>query len=191
MADMAPGEAPDNTPDPGPARRDTADWTWVLTRPCPQCGFRADDIRPDGITEIVRDAGRRYAAVLGRADVRVRPAKGVWSPLEYTCHARDVCDVMRGRLELILDSEGKDPARFENWDQDAAAVAGAYWKSDAEVVRGEVERAFEAAALAFEKPRREQWRWRGIRSNGSEFTAETLGQYLVHDLVHHLWDVEG
>jgi hypothetical protein len=177
--------------DPGPARPDTADWTWVLTRPCPDCGFRADDVRPDGITEIVRDAALRYAAVLGRADVRTRPEEGVWSPLEYACHVRDVCDVMRGRLEQILAGEGVAPVHFANWDQDAAAVEGAYWRSDPDEVRAEVERAFEAAARAFDRPRREQWQWLGIRSDGSVFTAETLGQYFVHDLLHHLWDVRG
>jgi len=30
---------------------------------------------------------------------------------------------------------------------------------------------------------------RGRRSDGSEFTVETLGQYHLHDVVHHLWDV--
>jgi hypothetical protein len=29
----------------------------------------------------------------------------------------------------------------------------------------------------------------GLRSDGSEFTVLTLGQYALHDLVHHLWDV--
>ena len=29
----------------------------------------------------------------------------------------------------------------------------------------------------------------GVRSNGSEFTVLTLGQYGLHDLRHHLWDV--
>lgn len=186
MADMS-----SEASDPGPARPDTGDWTWVLTRPCPHCGFDADDVRHDGITEIVRDAGERYAAVLGRADVRTRPAPGVWSPLEYTCHARDVCDVMRGRLEQILAGDGVEPVHFANWDQDAAAIEGEYWRSGPEQVRPGVERAFEAAALAFDRPRREQWHWRGIRSNGSEFTAETLGKYFVHDLLHHLWDVGG
>ena len=35
----------------------------------------------------------------------------------------------------------------------------------------------------------QDWERTGIRSNGSLFTAATLGQYGLHDLVHHLWDV--
>ena len=46
-----------------------------------------------------------------------------------------------------------------------------------------------AAAEAWSEPEGEQWDWPGVRSNGSRFTARTLGTYLVHDLVHHLHDV--
>ncbi|MHB8274233.1 MAG: hypothetical protein ACYDC9_05635 [Dermatophilaceae bacterium] len=31
----------------------------------------------------------------------------------------------------------------------------------------------------------------GRRSNGSVFTIETLGQYILHDVAHHLHDVRG
>lgn len=177
--------------DPGPATPDTSDWTWVVTRPCPDCGFDPNEVSPLAVTEIVRDDKRRYAAVLGRADVRARPAAGVWSPLEYSCHVRDVCDVMRGRLEQILAGGGHETVRFANWDQDAAADEGAYWRSDPGVVRGELEAAFDAAAEAFDRPDGDEWNWAGLRSDGSEFTARTLGLYFLHDLTHHLWDVRG
>jgi hypothetical protein len=98
---------------------------------------------------------------------------------------------MCGRLEQILAGGGSAAVHFANWDQDATAVERAYWASDPAEVRGEVDFAFKRAALAFERPRGKQWGWRAIRSNGSEFTAETLGQYFVHDLLHHLWDVRG
>ena len=35
------------------------------------------------------------------------------------------------------------------------------------------------------------WERRGTRSNGSVFTVETFLQYVLHDVVHHLWDVTG
>jgi hypothetical protein len=98
---------------------------------------------------------------------------------------------MRGRLEQILAGGGHDRVRFANWDQDAAAVEGAYWRSDPDLVRGELEASFEAAADAFDRPDGDQWNWTGVRGDGSEFTAHTLGLYFVHDLTHHLWDVRG
>ncbi len=182
---------PNELTDPGPSTPDTSDWTWVLTRRCPDCGFDPDEISPLAFTEIIRDAKQRYAAVLARADVRSRPSAGVWSPLEYCCHVRDVCDVMRGRLEQILAGGGRETVRFADWDQDAAATLGQYWHSDPHVVQAELVTAFEAAAAAFDRPHGDQWEWPALRSNGSEFTARTLGLYFLHDLIHHLWDVHG
>jgi hypothetical protein len=178
--------------DPGPSTPDDADWTWVLTRRCPDCGFDPTELDPaadpTAAPALLRDAGQRYAAALGRVDVRTRPAEGVWSPLEYTCHVRDVCDVMRGRLEQILDGGG-ELVTFANWDQDATAVERQYWRSDPEVVAREVTAAFEAAATAYARPSGAQWEWPGLRSNGSQFTARTLTLYFLHDIRHHLWDV--
>ncbi|HET7398269.1 MAG TPA: DinB family protein [Intrasporangium sp.] len=182
---------PTRAVDPGPARPDTSDWTWVLVRPCPQCGYDSGHVLPIGVPQIVRDAATRYAAVLGRMDVAVRPGEGVWSPLEYACHVRDVCDVMRGRLERILAGDGTTPVELDNWDQDATAVEKQYWRADPGQVAVELQDAFEAAAAAFATPHRAQWSWSAVRSDGAMFTVETLAKYFVHDLVHHLWDVQG
>ncbi|MDN5796887.1 MAG: DinB family protein [Intrasporangium sp.] len=182
---------PDELTDPGPATPDTADWTWVLTRRCPDCGFDPDQVGPPGFASVIREMGQRYAAVLGRDDVARRPSAGVWSPLEYCCHVRDVCDVMRGRLEQILSGDGRRTVRFADWDQDAAAAQERYWRSDPVTVRGELTAALGLAADAFERPHGAQWDWPALRSNGSEFTCHTLGAYFLHDLRHHLWDVRG
>lgn len=176
--------------DPGPATPDTADWTWVLTRPCRDCGFDPQDVSADGVPEILLDARTRYLRVLERDDAGVRPAEGVWSPVEYCAHVRDVCDVMSARLEQIL-AGGGEKVQFANWDQDAAAQEKAYWASDPAVLRGELEVAFDAAAATYARPTPSQWSWPGLRSNGSAFTVDTLGRYFVHDVLHHLWDVRG
>ncbi|MCB0952032.1 MAG: hypothetical protein KDB13_04770, partial [Microthrixaceae bacterium] len=34
-----------------------------------------------------------------------------------------------------------------------------------------------------------QWQRTGFRSDGSAFTVDSLARYLMHDPVHHLWDV--
>ncbi|MEO7131939.1 MAG: DinB family protein [Dermatophilaceae bacterium] len=176
--------------DPGPAAPDGADWTWVLTRPCPDCGFDAAHLGRDQIPELLQDAKRRYAAVLGQGEVRARPASGVWSPLEYSCHVRDVCVVMTARLEQILDGCGR-VVTFADWDQDRAAANGRYWRSDPTAVQQEVTDAFDAAAAAYARPVEGEWAWPALRSNGSRFTAETLARYFLHDVRHHLWDVRG
>ena len=174
--------------DPGPATPDTADWTWVLTRPCPDCGFDPAALTPAGVPALLRDAIPRYTAALRRDDARTRPRQGVWSPVEYACHARDVCEVMQGRLEQILDGRGQ-VVRFANWDQDETASEKQYWRADPDEVERELSVALEAAAAAYERPHGDQRDWPALRSDGSEFTAATLALYFAHDIRHHLWDV--
>ncbi len=44
-------------------------------------------------------------------------------------------------------------------------------------------------AARFDTVEEEQWSRRGIRSDGSVFTVDSVARYLMHDPVHHLWDV--
>src|SRR6478609_8154785 len=61
--------------DPGPSTPDGADWTWVLTRPCRDCGFDAAATDPADVPTILRDAARSYAARLGRAVRELGPGR--------------------------------------------------------------------------------------------------------------------
>lgn len=174
--------------DPQAPEPDDKDWTWTLQRPCPECGFDTAGIEPVAIPALVRDAASRWPDVLARPDATIRPAPRTWSPLEYACHVRDVHHVFRGRLELMLSED--DPA-FANWDQDATALAERYWEQDPAVVAVEVTETGEALADAYSQVGDDQWSRTGVRSNGSTFTVESLGRYLLHDLFHHVWDVRG
>jgi hypothetical protein len=174
--------------DPQAPEPDDKDWTWTLQRPCPECGFDTARIEAVAIPALVRDAASRWPDVLARPDATIRPDPRTWSPLEYACHVRDVHLVFRGRLELMLSED--DPA-FANWDQDATALAERYWEQDPAVVATEVTETGEALADAYSRVGDHQWSRSGVRSNGSTFTVESLGRYLLHDLFHHVWDVRG
>jgi hypothetical protein len=167
---------------------DEKDWTWVLQRSCDECGFDVGTVSGRQVAARLRANAVSWSAVLRRADVRARPEPQVWSPLEYACHVRDVCRVFESRVNLMWLQV--DPA-FENWDQDATAVADAYGAQDPAAVSLELSAAAEAAATAFDAVTDGDWQRTGRRSNGSVFTIETLGQYLIHDLAHHLHDVRG
>ena len=167
---------------------DEKDWTWVLQQSCPECGFDARTVTGQQVATRLRSNATRWSAVLGRADVRTRPEPQVWSPLEYACHVRDVCRVFESRVNLMRLQV--DPA-FENWDQDATAVADAYGTQEPSAVAVELSASAEAVAAAFDAMGDGDWQRTGRRSNGSAFTIETLGQYLIHDLTHHLHDVRG
>ncbi|MDN4174159.1 maleylpyruvate isomerase N-terminal domain-containing protein [Nocardioides sp. SOB77] len=165
---------------------DTKDWTWVLERPCADCAYDAGSVDPGRLGGLVRTNATGWSAVLGDPAARERPAAGTWSVTEYACHVRDVHRVFAERVALVL---GEDGVRFENWDQDATAVEDRYDLQDPATVRVELLAAAEVAAAAYDAVPDDAWARRGVRSNGSAFTLDTLARYHLHDLVHHLWDV--
>ncbi|MGZ5367024.1 MAG: DinB family protein [Aeromicrobium sp.] len=167
---------------------DIKDWTWVLSKVCPECGFAAGDFPPEEIGQRVRDDLPRWQAVLARPDAGVRPNDDTWSATEYACHVRDVFDLFTGRLGHMLD---EDDPEFANWDHDATAIESDYASQPAATVSGELVTAGTKAAAAFDAVPADAWDRPGRRSNGSTFTVATLGQYFLHDVVHHLHDVDG
>jgi hypothetical protein len=165
---------------------DTKDWTWVLERPCEECGFDARDVPRDRFADTIRESAQQWVVVLGRDDARQRPREDKWSPLEYGCHVRDVFKIMGGRLNRMLDED--DPV-FPNWDQDETAIEERYELQQPDLVSGELLDAANAYADRFDGVQADEWQRPGTRSNGSRFTVETIGSYGLHDVAHHLWDV--
>ena len=165
---------------------DDKNWTWVLEKSCDDCGFDASSFHATGTGAALRDQVVRWVDVLGRSGVNVRPSPGVWSPLEYACHVRDVFRKFDERLALMLNEI--DPA-FENWDQDATAIEDRYDLQNAADVTNELQEAGIMLADRFDSVVGEQWLRTGFRSDGSAFTVESIAKYLMHDPVHHLWDV--
>lgn len=173
---------------PPPPPPDTTDWTVVLQRPCEQCGFDASALEPSGTGARIRATVPRWDAVVSQPDVADRSEPQVWSALEYACHVRDVCGVFARRLAAMLDEDGPT---FADWDQERAAVEGRYWTADPpDVARAYAGRAV-ALAASFDEVAGAQWRREGLRGDGFRFTVASLGAYLVHDLEHHLHDVDG
>jgi hypothetical protein len=166
---------------------DTKDWTWVLERPCPECGFDTRGFPREQVGLMLRDGAGRWQRLLtsGR-DARQRPSPTMWSVLEYGCHIRDVFRKFDDRLQLMLT---QDEPHFANWDQDETAVAGRYAEQDPARVADEVMTAVTPLGDRFDGVSGAQWDRPGVRSDGAQFTVESLGRYLMHDLVHHLYDV--
>lgn len=167
-------------------RPDTKDWTWVLRRPCPECGYDASAVATVDVSGRLRACAAAWRAVLARAEVRRRPAPDVWSPLEYGCHVRDVCRLYLQRLDLMLTTA--DPL-YPNWDQDATAVEQRYGEQDPAVVAGELTAAASALADRFDGVSGDGWQRPGRRSDGASFTVDSFARYFLHDVEHHLHDV--
>jgi hypothetical protein len=165
---------------------DTKNWSWVVERACPQCGFDPASVTFRQIPKLLREDARRWEAVLGGPAARIRPDTSTWSPLEYGAHVRDMLRVFTDRFALMLNEN--DPA-FADWDQDAAAVDERYDEQDPALVALEIPAAAdEAAAVLDAVPDADRGR-PGRRGDGVSFTIETLARYVAHESTHHLWDV--
>ncbi len=183
---MPSGTYPEPMQTPQAPEPDDKDWTFVLERPCPECGYLATDVDAHDLPGLVRAAAAPWAQVLARPEARTRPAPRVWSPLEYGCHVRDVLRIFTLRNRLI---RAEDNPVFPNWDQDTTALSERYWEQDPATVAAELAASAEENAAAWSAVAEPEWQRPGTRSNGSEFTLDTLGRYMLHDLVHHLHDV--
>jgi hypothetical protein len=166
---------------------DTKDWTWVLERTCPECGFDVQTFPRENLGAMIRENAERWGSLLAHPHVKTRPSDDVWSALEYGCHVRDVFRLYDFRLQLMLEED--DPS-YPNWDQDAAAVEQRYDEQDpADVVR-ELQNAAIVLSRRFDALTEAEWSRTGTRSDGARFTVESFGRYLIHDPVHHVNDVE-
>ncbi len=167
---------------------DSKNWTWVLERACPECGFDSSATPASEVPALLRANAAAWPAVLQRPDVAVRPDDATWSALEYAAHVRDVFRISRVRFALMLDEV--DP-EFANWDQDATAVEERYNEQDPATVSAELTEEAAVLADALEAVPDDAWERRGYRGDGSAFTVDSLARYFIHDPVHHLHDVRG
>lgn len=174
-----------------PITPDTKDWTWVLQRRCPECGYDAATTTRAAVPRLIRDnAAAWHAALHSRdaADLRTRPHQDRWCATEYACHVRDVYRVFDQRLAWMLDQD--DPT-FPNWDQDATAIADRYQEQDPAAVADQLGEAAERIAGRFGCLAQAQWERTGTRGDGARFSVDSFARYLIHDPVHHLHDIGG
>jgi hypothetical protein len=167
---------------------DGKDWTWVLSTPCPECGFDAAKVDVVDTGGLVRANAAAWPALLDAPMAAQRSRPDRWSTLEYACHVRDVFDLFDTRLTLMLNEDGP---HFANWDQDETAVLDRYGEQDPTTVSAELLAAAEEIAQRWDTVSGDQWQRTGYRSDVAAFTVESFARYFLHDPIHHLWDVGG
>lgn len=172
-----------------PITPDTKDWTWVLERPCAECGFDASIIRHGDIPDLILHSAADWRALMARPEpvLRKRPRDDMWSALEYACHVRDVYRIGNYRVCLMLDED--DPV-FPNWDQDASAEDDRYSDQQPDTVLDELAVAASDLAARLSRVVDDEWLRPGQRSDGARFSVGSFAKYVVHDPMHHVYDVE-
>ena len=172
---------------PPPAEADDKDWTWVLDRPCPECGADVGQLSITEVAALNRSTAEAWKGVLAEGHaVRVRPSPEVWSPLEYGAHVRDVFCLFLERLNLML---AEDDPLFANWNPNVTQEAERYDLQDPVRVAAELVEAANLLADRYEGLSAEQLERTGRRSDGATFSVLAFARYEIHDPLHHLWDV--
>jgi hypothetical protein len=165
---------------------ETKSWTWVLEHRCDDCGFDCRAFPRKEIGSRSREAAAPWPGFLADPLARVRPREDRWSALEYACHVRDVYRLGSYRVRRMLNEHAP---LFDNWDQDETAVTDRYDLQDPATVTAELRQAADDFGDLYETVADDQWERPGTRSDGSLFTVESFGRYLLHDVVHHVVDV--
>jgi len=172
---------------PLPGQSDDKDWTWVLDKPCPDCGADVGSLDISDIASLNRSNAAGWRDVLTNgSDVGRRPSDHVWSPLEYAAHVRDVFRLFTTRLDLMLT---QDNPEFANWNPNETAEAERYDLGDPQTVAAELTEAANQLADQFDSLTPEQLERPGRRSDGAVFSVLSFARYEIHDPMHHLWDV--
>jgi len=156
---------------------------------CDECGFAYATISAEDLPRRLEAAGPRFVAALAAIpDSRRRPAPTVWSPLEYTCHVRDVLRVQGERLALAVRTDNPE---FMPMGREERVTVDAYNAQDLQTVLTELSEAANTLARDFGALRPSQWSRTGIYNwpTVESRTILWLGRHTIHELEHHLMDL--
>ena len=142
---------------------------------------------------LVEQAGawRTFLLEVDETSLRRIPGPGIFSPMQYGAHVRDIQRVYGDRILLMLEED--DPV-FPQFNPDEES-----WSRYNELDRGELADELEAAARRLagilEDLGPDDWSRSMTRDGGSDgvyqFTVAGLANYAVHESHHHLLDANG
>ena len=156
---------------------------------CEICGFAWESVPPGDVATRVADGAERVAALLADPSTLRRPEPARWSGLEYAAHVRDVLLHVRDRLVIGVVED--DPT-FKPLYRDERVDLGLYHDDTPELVAVEVRSAAALFARTFDRLSVEQLR-RPVQYAYPAPATRTLlwmGQQVVHEIEHHLADME-
>src|SRR6516164_5733284 len=196
------GPPSDSTPRP---QRKTLDdfrrergegWQWARAQSeqCPQCGENAAAMDRALLGPALLRSAEEWRRFLVDAEdgyLRKIPAPGIFSPIQYGAHVRDIQGVYADRILLMLQEE--NPV-FPQFNPDEASW-NAFNEIEAVVLADQIRRQAQRLAEILAGLAPDDWSRTMIRDGGSDgvysFTVAGLASYAVHESRHHLRDADG
>ncbi|WP_030303692.1 DinB family protein [Streptomyces katrae] len=155
---------------------------------CGECGFTYDlDLAPS-VASLAREHAARFADFLrGPEALARRPAPGVWSPLEYACHVRDVLLVQR---ERVLAARRINTPVAEPMGRDERVEHEGYAFQDPADVARQLTDAAALFANVLDRLPPTHWERTLVYSypEPAERTLRWVAVHTLHELRHHLLD---
>jgi DinB superfamily len=156
---------------------------------CTDCGFEYDlDAALDAGPQIVSTAGEIADVIEGAPVVSTRRSEGVWSPLEYGCHVRDVLLVQR---ERVLTARRTERPRFDSMGRDERVDHDGYSEQDPSAVARQLRDA--ALLFAHVLARLEPDDWdrtvHYIYPVPAERSLRWVAEHTLHETRHHQLDI--
>jgi hypothetical protein len=178
-------------------RRDRGEgWQWhrIQADACPQCGDHPAALPVESLGDLAVERAAAWRGFLQDADdayLRRIPEPGVFSPLQYAAHVRDILRVYTDRMVLGLEQDAPTVPIF----QPAQEIWEEYNRSDADELAADLES--QAGRLHDVGANMEASAWSRIVVNDRgvygvyTFTLAGLACNAVHEAHHHLLDAQG
>lgn len=167
-------------------------WEWlrIQAEPCPQCGHDPARMPLDALGAVALEEVANWRAFLDAAeasDLRRSRSAGVWTPLQYALHVRDMLVVFAGRIELACRED--DPV--VSWFDPGEGAWRAYNATEPAKAAAAIGDAAEGFCSVLERRRDDDWSRTARRDGVDSFSVAGLACFGVHEAHHHLLDANG
>lgn len=158
---------------------------------CPECGFTYGALSRPELAATLRASAESYAArlTLNAATVRRRSSPEQWSPLEYSCHVRDMLLMQRDRVYVALV---EDEPSFKPMYRNERVAFDRYDTQTPGVVGEQIAMAADLLCRGFDGLDEAQWGRPLIYGfpDPARRDVEWVAHHTLHELVHHLADID-
>jgi hypothetical protein len=157
---------------------------------CADCGYAYDTPRGKIPTEL-RTLARQFRDLLHSDpyQLRAHSQPGVWSPIEYAAHFRDVLRTQLERIELAIH---EDEPTFTSMRREERVSEERYNEQDPAKVAFEIAEAADALASALERLSPGSWEREGVYNYPTKQlrSIEWIARNTIHEGLHHVMDIE-